>query len=113
VSGGPFIDKVYIGADPATNVLYLAGNANNPKGGGGIFVTKSVDGGATFSKNERVSSALSDEQYSHHQNGDVFLGDYRDMGSSRGSATMVWVDTRNHKADAYVATVGRPSADGK
>jgi len=49
VNGGPFIDKVYIGVDPATNVLYLAGNAPNPEGGGGIFVTKSVDGGASFS----------------------------------------------------------------
>jgi hypothetical protein len=76
------------------------------------YYAYSTDGGVTFSKNQRVSSAMSDEQYSHHQNGDVFLGDYRDMQSSKGSATMVWVDTRNHKADVFVATVERPSAAG-
>jgi hypothetical protein len=41
----------------------------------------------------------------------VFLGDYRDMRSVRGQATMIWVDTRNHKADAFIATVERPQAD--
>src|SRR5437773_1856467 len=57
MNGGPFIDKVYIGVDPATNVLYLAGNATNPRGGGGIFMTKSTDGGATFSNPIPVSTA--------------------------------------------------------
>lgn len=71
----------------------------------------STDGGATFSPNLRVTSVASDEQHSHHQNGMVFLGDYRDSDSVRGAATFVWVDTRDQKADVRVATVERPSAD--
>jgi hypothetical protein len=42
----------------------------------------------------------------------VFLGDYRDMRSVRGQSSLIWVDTRAGKADAFVATIGRPSADG-
>src|SRR5438552_2478947 len=82
---------------------------NNP-----LFATYysySLDGGATFAPAIRVASALSDEKFSHHQNGMIFLGDYRDMGSAKGAATMVWVDTRNEKADVFVATVERPSAN--
>jgi Thrombospondin type 3 repeat len=57
VNGGPFIDKVYIGVDPATDVVYLAGNAVDSKGRGGIFLSKSVDGGTTFSGLLTVSTA--------------------------------------------------------
>lgn len=77
------------------------------------YAAYSVDGGATISSNLRVTSAASDEQYSHHQNGMVFLGDYRDSDSLRGAQTFVWVDTRDGKADARMATVERPSADGR
>lgn len=77
------------------------------------YYAYSVDGGVTFSPNLRVSSAPSDERHSHHQNGMVFLGDYRDADSTRGLATMVWVDTRDGKADVRVASVARPSADGR
>lgn len=74
------------------------------------YYAYSVDGGGTFSPNLRVSALASDEQHSHHQNGMVFLGDYRDSDSTRGQATFLWVDTREGKADVRVATVLRPSA---
>jgi hypothetical protein len=74
------------------------------------YYTYSLDGGATFAPDMRVTEAASDEQYSHHQNGMIFLGDYRDSDSLAGQATFVWVDTRNEKADVYVATVKRPGA---
>jgi len=33
------------------------------------------------------------------------------MGSTKGQATMVWVDTRNQKADAFIATAERPGTN--
>ncbi|MHB1261862.1 MAG: sialidase family protein [Thermoplasmatota archaeon] len=77
-----------------------------------LYYTYSVDGGQTFAKNLRVSEVSVDEQYSHHQNGMVFMGDYLDLDSSDGRAHAVWVDTRDRKADAFVATIERPSANG-
>ncbi|HUR69906.1 MAG TPA: sialidase family protein [Candidatus Thermoplasmatota archaeon] len=75
------------------------------------YYAYSVDGGATLSRNVRITSVSSDEQWSHHQNGMVFLGDYRDSDSAvAGRASFVWVDTRHEKADVFVATVERPSA---
>jgi hypothetical protein len=73
-----------------------------------LYHTYSVDGGRTFAPNLRVTTEASDETHSRHQNGMVFLGDYRDSGSTSGAAHVVWVDTRNAKADAFVATILRP-----
>lgn len=75
------------------------------------YYAYSLDGGEIFSPNMRVTATPSDEQYSHHQNGMIFLGDYRDSDSIRGQATFVWVDTRDQKADVRVASVQRPQAD--
>jgi len=72
-----------------------------------VYYTYSKDGGRSWAPNVRVSDVASDEQYSHHQNGMVFLGDYRDMDSSSAGAHLVWVDTRHQKADVFTATVQR------
>ena len=72
-----------------------------------VYYTYSKDGCETWAPNLRVSDVASDEQYSHHQNGMVFLGDYRDQDSSSMGAHLVWVDTRNNKADVYTAIVQR------
>lgn len=77
-----------------------------------LYYTHSVDGGRTFAPDLRVSERSVDERHSHHQNGMVFMGDYIDLDSSDGHAHAVWVDTRNQKADAFVATLARPSANG-
>lgn len=72
-----------------------------------VFYTYSKDGGKTWAPNLRVSEKSSDEQYSRHQNGMIFLGDYRDQESSSRGAHLVWVDTRNGKADVFTALVER------
>jgi hypothetical protein len=77
------------------------------------YYTYSLDGALTWAPDLRASAVASDEQYSHHQNGMVFLGDYRDGDSIRGQHTFAWVDTRDGKADVRVASVHRPSADGR
>ncbi|HEV8361144.1 MAG TPA: sialidase family protein [Candidatus Thermoplasmatota archaeon] len=87
-----WLDRRY---DPAHHLIDLA-------------YTYSVDGGATFAPSLRVTDASFDEQYSHHQNGAVFLGDYRDSDSFAGGAHVVWTDTRHQIADVFVATVLRP-----
>jgi Neuraminidase (sialidase) len=76
----------------------------------GVYYSYSADGGATWAKNLRVSDVSFDEKYSHHQNGMVFLGDYREGASARGRTSFVWVDTRDQKADVRLATVLRGAA---
>jgi hypothetical protein len=77
-----------------------------------LYYTYSTDGGATWARDLRVSDVSSDEQFSHHQNGMVFLGDYIDLDSGDGRAYAIWVDTRNAKADAFIAVIERPGANG-
>jgi hypothetical protein len=72
-----------------------------------VYHTWSRDGGQTWAPNTRISTAPTDERHSHHQNGMVFIGDYRDNDSHALGATTVWVDTRHGKADVFVATVQR------
>ena len=76
-----------------------------------VYYAYSLDGGATFAPALRVTDQASDERHSHHQNGMVFLGDYRDGDSTDGRAHLTWVDTRHGKADVMVATVERPGAN--
>ncbi|HWG89795.1 MAG TPA: sialidase family protein [Candidatus Thermoplasmatota archaeon] len=107
-----FMPVVSVGPDGTVDVSWQD-RRDDP--GNHLFHTYyaySVDGGVTFSPNLRVTDVMSDEQYSHHQNGMIFLGDYRDSDSVAGAATFIWVDTRNQKADAVVATVARPGVAG-
>lgn len=52
---GPWYDKPYLAADPETGALYIAGNGVDSQGGG-VFFSKSVDGGATFTPLLRITS---------------------------------------------------------
>ncbi|HWG91508.1 MAG TPA: sialidase family protein [Candidatus Thermoplasmatota archaeon] len=72
-----------------------------------IFCTYSLDGGATFAPNLRVTDVSSNPDDSHHQNGMIFIGDYIDMDSSNDFAHPVFVDTRHGVADVFTAAVAR------
>jgi hypothetical protein len=110
--GDQFMPAVSVGPDGTVDLSWFDRRVDPHDHLFDLYYAYSVDGGRTFSKNLRVSSQSSDEQYSHHQNGAIFLGDYMDIASSKGAAHPVWVDTRNHKADAFTATIERPSANG-
>lgn len=108
-----FMPAVSVGPDGTLDVSWMDRRDDPNNHLMDAYYAYSLDGGKTFSKNVRVSNVSSDEKYSRHQNGAIFLGDYRDMGSSEGSATLTWVDTRNQKADVFVATIARPGANGR
>ena len=77
----------------------------------------SVDGGRTWSQDFHVRADADDQgwdpAFCHHQNGDIFIGDYNDIDSSWQAAHPVWPDTRAGVCDVYTATVQRPAfADG-
>ncbi|HEX2022356.1 MAG TPA: sialidase family protein [Candidatus Thermoplasmatota archaeon] len=107
-----FMPVVSVGPDGTVDLSWLDRRDDPDNHLYTAYYAYSLDGGATFSPNLRVGEAMSDEQYSHHQNGMVFLGDYRDADSIAGRSTMVWVDTSREKADVMVATVERPGANG-
>ncbi|MBW3583707.1 MAG: hypothetical protein KY455_11465 [Euryarchaeota archaeon] len=106
-----FMPAVSAGPDGTVDVIWYDRRDDLENHLFDLYYTYSVDGGATFAPDLRVSERSSDEQYSHHQNGMIFLGDYIDIDSSPGKAHVVWVDTRNEKADAFIATIERPGAN--
>ena len=57
VDVNPWFDKLFIAADPVTGALYTAGNAVDSQGVGGVFFSRSVDGGASFSPLARVAES--------------------------------------------------------
>ncbi|MEA3190855.1 MAG: hypothetical protein QOD77_1437 [Thermoplasmata archaeon] len=109
--GDQFMPAVSVGPDGTVDLSWNDRRMDPTNHLFDLYYAYSVDGGRTFSKALRVSDVASDEQYSHHQNGAIFLGDYRDLDSAAGTAHPVWVDTRNGKADVYTATIERPSAN--
>ncbi|MGB1697157.1 MAG: hypothetical protein ACPHK8_02015 [Thermoplasmatota archaeon] len=75
------------------------------------YYTYSLDGGKTWSTDFSVRDASDDgwdPANCHHQNGDIFIGDYNDIDSSWQAAHPVWPDTRNGHCDVYTATIERP-----
>jgi hypothetical protein len=106
-----FMPAVSVGPDGTVDITFY--DRRDDPGGHlfDLYYTYSVDGGRSFAPDLRISDVSSDEQFSHHQNGMVFLGDYIDLDSSTGQAHAVWVDTRNGKADVFVANILRPSAN--
>jgi len=55
-----------------------------------------------------VTEVSSDPQYSKHQGGFTFIGDYIDIDSTEECAWPVWVDTRHQKTDVMTSCVQRP-----
>ncbi len=107
-----FMPAVSVGPDGTVDLTWYDRRLDSENHLFDLFYAYSLDGGTTWSKDLRVSEVSSDEQHSHHQNGMVFLGDYIDLASSDGMAHAIWVDTRNGKADAFIANIERPSANG-
>ncbi len=58
VNAGPFLDKPWVTVDPDTDTIYVIGFAQ-ANGGPGIHITKSVDGGASFSTLVRIGASQS------------------------------------------------------
>ena len=106
-----FMPSVAVGPDGTVDLTWLDRRDDPGRHLYTLYHSYSLDGGKTFAPDLRVGEELSDEQFSHHQNGMVFLGDYGDLDSSDGLAHAIWVDTRNGKADAYYAAIARPSAN--
>jgi hypothetical protein len=120
--GDQFMPAVNVGPDGTVDLCWMDRRDDVQMANGepyfanhlfNLYYAYSLDGGATWSDNLRVSTNSSDEKYSHHQNGAVFLGDYIDIASAAGAAHPVWVDTRHMKPDAYTATILRPGANAK
>lgn len=106
-----FMPAINVGPDGTVDAIWYDRRDDPDNHLFDLYYAFSLDGGATWSQNLRVSEVSSDEQYSHHQNGMVFLGDYIDLDSGHGAAYPVWVDTRHGKADAFAAVIERPGAN--
>ncbi len=74
------------------------------------YYAYSLDGGRTFSEpiSIRDDPVGWDPAGCHHQNGNIFIGDYNDIDSSWQAAHPVWPDAREGHCDVYTATLQRP-----
>jgi Neuraminidase (sialidase) len=73
-----------------------------------VYWTVSEDGGETWARNARVTTAASDAKLSFHQTGVNFMGDYIGVASARdGEAWVAWADTREGRADVFVAKIAK------
>jgi hypothetical protein len=69
-----------------------------------VYYAHSTDG-VEFDPNWKITSNASDPQYSYHQSGSVFIGDYIGVDSNENYAYAVWADTRKEEADAFTAII--------
>lgn len=77
-----------------------------------VYTTQSLDNGRTWTPNARVTEISSDPEWSKHQGGFTFIGDYIDIDAAGGFAFPVWVDTRHERADVYTAALAEPLLRG-
>lgn len=63
-----------------------------------LYYTKSEDGGATWSANERITDVSSDPSQAATAG---LIGEYIGLSAWQGEVQMVWTDTRNGNQDAY------------
>ncbi len=122
VSPGGVIDVSWMSTRDARFLPCNNGTPNCPQNYGTEYptfeqhYTYSLDGGQTWSQDFSVRDAGDggwDPGLCHHQNGNVFIGDYNDIDSSWQAAHPVWPDTRDGHCDVYTATIQRPVfADG-
>lgn len=74
-----------------------------------VYHAASSDGGASFERNLRLTDRPTDAAKSFHQDGTNFIGDYIGVTAAiDDEAWAVWTDTREGRADAFVAKVARP-----
>jgi len=94
----------WISADPNGNVhlfFYDRRDASNNVNFHGYY-TRSTNGGATWSANERVTS-VSSNPYTDF--GGQFIGDYNGITSVAHKAHPLWTDTRNGNQDIYTSKI--------
>jgi hypothetical protein len=93
--------------DPTTGVLYVAykeSGAEDRRRKTDVFLTRSTDGGASWSPPLRLSSESSDASGSSFQ-----YGDYQGLAVSQRRVYAAWSDYRNpENAEIYVGRVQEP-----
>ncbi|MDQ6625746.1 MAG: glycoside hydrolase, partial [Verrucomicrobiota bacterium] len=74
-----------------------------------MYLAQSLDGGATWQPNIRVSSTSSDVSLAPRTPGGYMLGDYLGIAETTNAnvpAVPVWIDTRTGNPDPFIARVG-------
>ncbi len=118
VSPGGVIDVSWMDTRAGETAELEAGNGGDPEKVGeehlkfDQYYTYSLDGGETWAPNFKVRDVDDggwDPQFSNHQNGMIFIGDYNDIDSSWGAAHPVWPDARDGAtSNVYTAVIQRP-----
>jgi len=68
-----------------------------------MYLARSTDGGASFGENTRISAASSDPRTQANvigsNNSSIGIGDYIGLVATRGTAHVMWADTRSGKQE--------------
>jgi len=75
-----------------------------------LYYTKSEDGGAAWSANERITTVSSDPNQAVTAG---LIGEYIGLSAWGGEAQMVWTDTRNGNQDVFSARLSVTGVNGE
>jgi hypothetical protein len=81
-----------------------------------MYIARSIDGGASFPENIRVSAAGSNPRVQSTVSGSngsqIGLGDYIGLFAANGKAHLLWADTRDQKQNIYYGLVEYTASGG-
>jgi hypothetical protein len=103
-SADQLMPALAVGSDGAVNVAWLDNRNDSANYNYDVYMARSVDGGASFGSNMRVTNVSSNPDNDPRTQGSM-IGDYFALAAGNGVAYPFWADTRNNNQDIYMAPV--------
>jgi hypothetical protein len=97
-----------VGRDGSVNVIFYDRRNDPANYRMDLYFTQSLDGGLTFSPNERVTTVSSDPNAGLRAG---LIGEYNGLAAlNAGRVHPIWTDTRDGDQDTYTAVIGGATA---
>jgi S-layer homology domain len=105
-----FMPAIAVGPDGTIGISWYDRRLNPAQYLYDVFYSQSRDGGLTWSRNQRVSSASSDPMVAPNAEGVGDLGQYRSMVMGPNFVLPTWLDTRTSQTQEFYIGLGNAPA---